>query len=304
MTSTATVTKRRQRGGLLALPAAGWLLVFFFIPVSLVLFYSFGEKPDIFETHSNEVFTFQRYLEALTGSNLGILLNSIWIGLVGTFLCLAVAMPFAYWLATKANPKRRGLYLALVLVPFWTNLLVRTIGWQIILAPEGWLSQWLMGAGLRAEPLGLLNTREAVLIGVVYNYLPMMILPLYVAFDRVAGNLREASADLGAGRVATFTRVTLPIAWPGILVAILLVFIPLMGDYITPTVLGGAQGSMIGQLVASQFQTAQNWALGSAMAVLLVVVVLLLAAGIWLLTKLIALPFQRRWRVSIEEMNS
>lgn len=135
----------------------------------------------------------------------------------------------------------------------------------------------------------------------VYNYLPMMILPLFVAFDRVSKNLREASADLGAGRVTTFTRVSLPIAWPGILVAILLVFIPLMGDYITPTVLGGAQGSMIGQLVASQFQTAQNWALGSAMAVLLVLVVLLLAAGIWLVTRLIALPFQRHWRVSLKE---
>lgn len=298
---TSTTTRSPRRGGLLALPAAAWLLVFFFIPVSLVLFYSFGEKPDIFETHSNDVFTFQRYFEALTGSNASILLNSIWVGVVGTFVCLLVALPFSYWLATKASPKRRGLYLALVLVPFWTNLLVRTIGWQVILSPEGWLSQLLMDVGLRAEPLGLLNTREAVLIGVVYNYLPMMILPLFVAFDRVSKNLREASADLGAGRVTTFTRVSLPIAWPGILVAILLVFIPLMGDYITPTVLGGAQGSMIGQLVASQFQTAQNWALGSAMAVLLVLVVLLLVAGIWLVTRLIALPFQRHWRVSLKE---
>lgn len=127
-----------------------------------------------------------------------------------------------------------------------------------------------------------------MLIGVVYNYLPLMILPLFVAFDRVGGSLREASKDLGANRIRTFTQVTVPLAQPGIIAGVLLVFIPLMGDYITATVLGGAKGNMIGQLVASQFQTAQNWALGSAMAVLLILVIALtVAAGallLWLLT--------------------
>lgn len=292
---------RRSMGSMLALPTVAWLIVFFLLPVGLVFWYSFGRKPSVFQTHSNDVFTFERYAEALSDSNGAVLWNSVGIALLGTLVCLLVALPFAYWIALKSNPKRRGLYLALVMVPFWTNLLVRTIGWQIILAPEGWLSQALQSSGVLSSPLALLNTREAVIIGVVYNYLPMMILPLFVAFDRVAGPLREASADLGANRVTTFLRVTLPLAWPGILVGILLVFIPLMGDYVTPTVLGGAQGMMIGQLVASQFQTAQNWALGSAMAVLVVVFVLAIAGLIWLVTKLIALPFQLAWRLELDE---
>ncbi|RRJ87949.1 ABC transporter permease [Gulosibacter macacae] len=300
-TAPAANRKRRGFGALLALPTAAWIILFSLLPVGLVFYYSFGRKPSVFGTHSNDVFTFDRYVEGLTGSNASVLWNSIGIALLGTLFCLIIALPFAYWLALKAKPSRRGLYLALVMVPFWTNLLVRTIGWQIILAPEGWLSQALQNSGLLQSPLAMLNTREAVLLGVVYNYLPMMILPLFVAFDRVAGPLREASADLGASRIGTFLRVTLPLAWPGILIAILFVFIPLMGDYITPTVLGGAQGMMIGQLVASQFQNAQNWALGSAMAVLLVITVLAIGAIIWLITKLIALPFKRHWSLTLKE---
>ena len=208
-----------------------------------------------------------------------------------------IGLPVAYWMAVKAPPSRRGLLLALVMVPFWTNFLVRTIGWQVILAPEGWLSTLLQAVGLIDGPLDILYTRTAVLIGVVYNYLPLMILPLFVAFDRVNGPLREASKDLGAGRWTTFVRVTLPLARPGIIAGVLLVFIPLMGDYITATVLGGAKGNMVGQLVASQFQTAQNWALGSAMAVLLIVVILATVAVGALIVWLVSMPFRARHRL-------
>ncbi len=285
----------------LALPAWAWLIAFFVAPVGMVLWFSFGYKPGIFGTHANDRLSFDRYAEALSPTFFQTFQNTLWVGVTGTLICLAISLPFAYWLALKSNPSRRGLYVALVMVPFWTNLLVRTIGWQIILAPEGWLSKLLQGIGLSNGPLSLLNTREAVIIGVVYNYLPMMILPLFVAFDRVAGPLREASADLGANRVTTFLRVTLPLAWPGILVGILLVFIPLMGDYVTPTVLGGAQGMMIGQLVASQFQTAQNWALGSAMAISLIMMIFLSIVAIWAITRLVALPFQRHWKLELGE---
>ena len=154
-------------------------------------------------------------------------------------------------------------------MPFWTNFLVRTLGWQIVLSPKGFLSNALQSLGLIDGRLDVLYTQGAVQLGVVYNYLPLMILPLFVAIDRAGPALREASADLGANRWRTLWQVTLPLAAPGIASGSLLVFIPLMGDYITASVLGGAQGNMIGQLVASQFNTAQNWALGSAMAVLL-----------------------------------
>jgi len=146
-------------------------------------------------------------------------------------------------------------------------------------------------------PIDLLYTREAVLLGVVYNYLPLMILPLFVAFDRVGPALREASKDLGAGKIVTFFRVTLPLSQPGIIAGVLLVFIPLMGDYITATVLGGAKGNMVGQLVAAQFQTAQNWALGSAMAVVLMLVITLTIGVCAVIIYLIALPFRMRNRL-------
>ncbi len=136
-----------------------------------------------------------------------------------------------------------------------------------------------------------------MIIGVVYNYLPLMILPLFVAFDRVGPALREASKDLGAGKWMTFFRVTLPLARPGIIAGVLLVFIPLMGDYITATVLGGARGNMVGQLVASQFQSAQNWALGSAMAVLLMIVIMLTIAAAAALIWLVTLPLRHRDRL-------
>ena len=279
----------------LAIPAWIWLLIFFVAPIFMVIVFSFGYKPSIFATHALDHLSFDRYLEALSPTFFSTFLNTLWIGILGTLLCLVIGGPVAYWIAVKAPPSKRGLLLALVMVPFWTNFLVRTIGWQVILSPEGWLSTALQAVGF--EPLAILNTRGAVLLGVVYNYLPLMILPLFVAFDRVNGPLREASKDLGAGKWTTFFRVTLPLAQPGVIAGVLLVFIPLMGDYITATVLGGAKGNMVGQLVASQFQTAQNWALGSAMAVVLIFVILVSAAVgagiVWLVT----LPFRARNRL-------
>lgn len=290
----------RLPGFALAIPAWAWLVTFFVVPVGAVLYFSFGYKPGIFGTHATDVLSFDRYAEALTPTFFDVFLNTLWVGIAGTLLCLAIGLPVAYWMAVKAPANRRGLLIALVMVPYWTNFLVRTIGWQIILAPEGWMSQLLQTVGITEGPLEILYTRTAVLIGVVYNYLPLMILPLYVAFDRVGPALREASKDLGANRVSTFLRVTFPLARPGIIVGLLLVYIPLMGDYITATVLGGAQGNMVGQLVASQFQAAQNWALGSAMAVLLIVVIVVSAAAIGLLLWLVSLPFRARNRVVLE----
>ncbi|WP_313355668.1 ABC transporter permease [Microbacterium sp.] len=291
---------RSPRFGL-AVPAWVWLALFFIAPIAMVVWFSFGYKPGIFGTHANDVLSFDRYAEAMSPTFFATFQNTLWVGILGTLLCLLIGAPVAYWMAVKAPPARRGLLIALVMVPFWTNFLVRTLGWQVILSPEGWLSSLLQGVGLIDGPIDVLYTRTAVLIGVVYNYLPLMILPLYVAFDRVGTPLREASKDLGANGMRTFLQVTVPLARPGIIAGVLLVFIPLMGDYITATVLGGAQGNMIGQLVASQFGTAQNWALGSAMAVLLILVIMLtigVAAGIlWL----ISLPFRNRSRLVLGE---
>jgi spermidine/putrescine transport system permease protein len=289
--------RRRPTGAALAIPAWVWLLLFFVAPVLMVVWFSFGYKPGIFGTHANDILSFDRYVEAMSPTFFSTFQNTLWVGVIGTILCFLIGAPVAYWMAFKVKPERRGILIALVLVPFWTNFLVRTIGWQVILSPEGAVSEFLQAIGLIGGPLDILYSRTAVLIGVVYNYLPLMILPLFVAFDRVGPALREASKDLGAGKVATFFRVTLPLSQPGIIAGVLLVFIPLMGDYITATVLGGAKGNMVGQLVASQFQTAQNWALGSAMAVVLMLVITLTIAVAGLIVWLVSLPFRRRNRL-------
>ncbi len=291
----------RLPGFALAIPAWAWLATFFIAPVAVVFWYSFGYKPGLFGTHATDRLSLDRYAEVLTPTFFDTFVATMWIALAGTALCLVIGGPVAYWMAVKAPPSWRGLLLALVLVPFWTNFLVRTIGWQVILAPEGWVSQAAQAIGLPA--FDILYTRAAVLLGVVYNYLPLMILPLFVAFDRVGEPLREASRDLGANRLRTFWRVTLPLARPGIIVGVLLVYIPLMGDYITATVLGGAKGNMVGQMVAAQFQTAQNWALGSAMAVTLILVIVLSAAAVGALLWLVSLPFRRANRVVLGEVS-
>lgn len=291
--------KLRWPKATLALPAWVWLLAFFAAPVGLVTWYSFGYKPGIFGTHATDILSFDRYAEALSPTFFTTFSNTLWVGVVGTLLCLVIGMPVAYWMAIKVPASKRGFLIAAVMIPFWTNFLVRTIGWQIILSPQGWLSNGLQWVGITDGPLEILYTRTAVLIGVVYNYLPLMILPLFVAFDRVGEPLREASKDLGAGRIQTFLRVTVPLARPGMIAGLLLVYIPLMGDYITATVLGGAKGNMAGQMVASQFQTAQNWALGSAMAVTLILTILSSAAVIALIIWLATLPFRRYYRLRL-----
>ncbi|WP_334137761.1 ABC transporter permease [Corynebacterium variabile] len=264
--------------GALSFPTWAYAVFFFVIPVVMVLAYSFGSKPDEFTAVTMDDPSFDRFGEALSGTFLTTFGATLRISVLGTILCLLISVPFAYWLAVKVSAKWRGILLALVMVPFWTNFLVRTLGWQIILSPDGFMSDLLMDLGLTGSPLDILYTRTAVQIGVVYNYLPLMVMPLFVAIDTAGEKLREASRDLGAGRFTTFFTVTLPLAMPGIVSGCLLVFVPLNGDYVTASVLGGASGSMIGQLIASQFNTAQNWALGSAMAVVLILATLLVVA--------------------------
>ncbi|WP_370616641.1 ABC transporter permease [Mumia sp. Pv 4-285] len=272
----------------LSFPVWAWLVFFVFTPLALVVWYSFGYKPDLFTAVSTDHLSFDRYGQVLDGAFMTMFWATLRIAVAGTLLCLLVAVPFAYWMAVKVDPRWRPLLLALVLVPFWTNFLVRTIGWQIILAPNGMASDVLNAIGILDGPLDILYTRSAVQLGVVYNYLPLMILPLYVVFERLDPSQREASRDLGAGRLRTFFAVTVPDALPGIASGCLLVFIPLMGDYLTASVLGGARGTMVGQVVARQFTSAQNWALGAAMAVTLMAFVLLtvlIAAAVFLLLR-------------------
>jgi len=291
--------RRRAPRFLLAIPAWFLFVFFFAVPVLFIFYYSFGYKPDIFRTIATDHLSFDRYGDSFSDTFRDVFSGTLQVSLTGTLLCLLIGFPFAYWLAVKVPARWRGLLLGLTIVPFWTNFLVRTLGWLILLQPNGPLSGVLQDLHLIGSPLDILDTREAVQLGVVYNYLPLMIFPLFVALDRLDPALREASKDLGANRWRTFRQVTLPLASPGVIAGLLLVFIPLTGDYITALVLGGAKGNMVGALVASQFNTAQNWALGSAMAVILILMILgtvAIFAAIGLVGRAL---IQRRRRVEI-----
>ena len=279
MTQRVPEAKRRARTFraprfALALPAWVWFVCFFSLPVLWIVYYSFGYKPNIFHPIATDKLSLDRYREGLSGAFIHVFSQTLQISITGTILCLLIGFPFAYWLATRVTARWRGVLLGLVIVPFFVNFLIRTIGWLILLAPSGPVSTLLQKWGLRSEPLHLLQTRGAVQLGVVYNYLALMIFPLFVTLDRLDPAMREASKDLGASRWKTFRQVTLPLAAPGIVAGLLLVFIPLSGDYITALVLGGAKGNMAGAMVASEFNTGLNWALGSAQAVILILMIL------------------------------
>ena len=272
----AGAKRRRLPRFALAVPAWVWFVLFFLIPVLWIVYYAvWGYKPDPFTAIAIGSPTLQNFKDALTGTFFQTFRATLQISILGTFLCLVIGFPFAYWLAVKVPPKWRGVGFALVIIPFWTNFLIRTLGWRILLAPEGPAASFLQTIGLLDGPLRFLDTRAAVQLGVVYNYLPLMIFPLFVALDRLDPALREASKDLGAGRFTTFRQVTLPLAMPGIVAGMLLVFIPLTGDFITAAILGGAKGNMVGNMVFGRFLVAQNWAQGSAMAILLIAMILL-----------------------------
>ena len=235
----------------LAVPSFLWYLLLFVIPGALVIVNSFGAKvqgsPGRVDFANP---SFERYREVLRGPFRTVLGQTIRTSLIGTILCLIIGLPVAYYLAFKVGQRAKVVVLALLMIPFFTNFLLRTLSWRIVLQPNGFVSNFLrdghwftLGRSLRVTPLQILDTRSAVQIAIVYNYLPLVVFPLWVALDRVDLHLREASKDLGAGRVGTFFQVTLPLARPGIVAALVLVFVPLSGDYVTAKLLGAALNS-------------------------------------------------------------
>jgi spermidine/putrescine transport system permease protein len=286
----------------LAIPSFVWYVFLFVVPVGLVVVNSFGTKvqgePGKVDLNSP---TLDRYRDvvAADGTFRTVLRQTMQTSLIGTALCLLISLPVAYYLAFKVGPRAKTIVLALLMVPFFTNYLLRTLAWKIVLQPKGFVSNFLQdthwftfGQTLRDGPIQVLDTRTAVQLAIVYNYLPLMIFPLWVALDRVELHLREASKDLGANRIRTFLRVTLPLAMPGIVAGLILVFVPLSGDYVTAALLGGVKGNMIGAQVAEQYFKAQDAASGSAIAVSLIISILVvlgvIAAFVWFMRKLLA----------------
>lgn len=269
------------RGLVPSLPAFAWLCVFFLVPAAMVAVFSFGEST-YFGTEPVDLASpsLDRYGEAANETFRIVFVNTVQIAVVGTALCLLLAFPMAYLIATRLTGFWKYGAIAAVVIPYWMPFLLRTYSWRILLGDNGPLA-----AGLGLDGFGIIDTLAGAQLGVVYNYLPLAVLPIVVALDRLDPALRRAGRDLGASPWRVFWQVTLPAVRPGVISAGLLVFIPLMGDYVTPAVLGGVRASVVGSLVSSSFLQSQDWALGAAAAVLLIVLVIaILAAAAIVLT--------------------
>lgn len=252
-----------RRGFLLALPGFAYLLIFFVIPLGIVFFYSFGRRGAFAPIVFDDWPTLVSYRRMFIPVVVTILWRSLWLAVVTTALCLVMAYPFSYYIATRSSRVRNAL-LVLVMIPFWTNFLVRTYAWRVILGSDGPWAQITQALGF--EPVRLLFTNTAILIGLVYGFLPFMVLPLYASIERMDWSLVEAARDLYASGWEAFRRVTLPLTMPGIIAGSILVFIPSLGAFVTPEILGGAQTTMVGSFIVTQFLAARDWAFGSALS--------------------------------------
>ena len=269
-----------------ALPFA-WLLLFFLIPFGIVLKISLSE-PATAQPPYRPVFDwaagFEGWRDAASALGLanfatlfqdslywGAALSSVRIAAISTALLLVVGYPVAYALA-RAPAAWRPMLVALVILPFWTSFLIRVYAWIGILKPEGLLNAGLLKLGLISEPLQIANTETAVLIGIVYAYLPFMILPLYATLERLDESLLEAARDLGASPTRAFWTVTVPLSAPGVFAGLLLCFIPIVGEFVIPDLLGGSGSLMIGHTLWTEFFSNRDWPLASAVAVVLLVI--------------------------------
>ena len=263
--------KRKSENWLTAVmlaPTFLWFLFMLILPLVVILVFSFGERAAVGGYAGG--FTFEHYTNL--SSRLKAFQNTMTIAPLGTLLCLLVAYPLAYYLALRVSKKFKLILLVLVIVPFWTSLLVRTYAWIFILGGRG-IPTLLEFIGF--EDVSLINTQGAVLSGIVYGYLPLMVFPIFVSLEKLDRRLLEASNDLGASPLKTFWQVTLPLSMPGIATGCMLVFILLMGEFLIPAFLGGGKVYFIGNALVDLFLQSRNWPFGAAISVTLVAIMLI-----------------------------
>ena len=256
-------------------PPLVWLVLFFLVPLAIVWAYSFGHNEGL--TQIAITGTFKNYARAIEPLYLKIFLKSAWVAALTTGLCLVIGFPVALAI-TFASQKAKAWLLLLIMLPFWTNLLIRTYALIAVLRDEGYINkslEWLWTLADKVlplapfQPIPMMHTNFAVIVGLVYVHLPFMVLPLYSALDRLDKSLLEASLDLGAGHMRTLFKVVVPLALPGIASGILITFIPALGAYLTPDLLGGPDSQMIANVIERQFKRANDWPFGAALSFLL-----------------------------------
>ncbi|WP_209015005.1 ABC transporter permease [Roseibium limicola] len=280
-------SSRIYRGNGVKLMLPSWLIIgsFLLLPVMMMAVYSFLTKEFRggviweFSLAAYDQFFFDRGLfgdepPKLEWTYIGIFWRSIWQAGLATIACLLIGFPTAWFIATR-DPKSRSIWLFLVTIPYWVNLLIRTVSMKFLIRDTGPLNEFLMASGIISEPLGLINTNFAVQLGLFYSYLPFMVLPIYAAVERYDFALSEAAADLYAGTWTILRLVILPVVKPGIIAGCILVFVPSLGAFLAPDLLGGAKTFMIGSLIEEQFKgSAGNWPFGAAASMILLTIVM------------------------------
>ena len=262
----------RLRAATLVLPGIGWLLLFFVLPLVLIFVVSLGSR-DPLGRISLDVLSLDNYARAFDPVFLPTFLNSIKYATVTTILSLAIGYPIAYWIS-RYGGRHKVLLVILVMLPFWTSYLIRTYSWIILLRDNGVVNSVLQAVGLTSEPIILMNTDVSVILGMTYGFLPFAILPLFVSIDRLDPDLIAAGRDLYASGRGAFLHVTLPLTMPGIVAAGLLTFIPALGDFVTPDLLGGPQTTTIAKNIQELFLAGRDWPYGSALGFVLMIVTL------------------------------
>ena len=261
------------RNTILALPGLGWLVLFFVVPLGFIVVVSLGTRDELHRIVLDPL-TLENYQQVFNPVFVSTLQQSLYVAAATTALSLVIGFPIAYWIS-RYGGRRKALLLVLVMLPFWTSYLIRTYAWMTILGDNGVVNQALMTTGVIDEPLILLYTNFSVILGMVYGYLPFTILPLFVSIDRLDPNLVAAGRDLYANGRQAFLHVTLPLVRPGLIAAGLLTFIPAMGDFVTPDILGGGKVTTIARIIQERFLEGRDWPYGAALGFVLTVLTLL-----------------------------
>ncbi|MEW6281389.1 MAG: ABC transporter permease, partial [Candidatus Eremiobacterota bacterium] len=267
---------RQRAGWLLVLPLVLWMGAFYLIPMISVTLNSLHTVNADYEIEP--AYTLENFTRAANPDYLPVLKRSVAYAAATTAFCLLLGYPLAYFIALHGG-RNKGRYLVMLMLPFWTSYMVRTYAWKSLLQTEGLVNGTLQALNLTQEPVNLLNTPFSVILGLTYCFLPFAALPIYVSLERMDRRLLEASADLGGSPASTFWRVVFPLSQPGVVAAVLLTFVPALGDFVTPELLGGPETFMIGNLIQEQFLQLFDWPFGSALALLLMLLMLLSIAA-------------------------
>lgn len=258
------------------LPLLAWLVLFVVAPTFMLVAVSFADRDSLGRIVYD--FSLRNYIRAFDWVWMKILLESLWYALLTTIFCLGIGYPVAYAIG-RASERWRKLLLVLVMVPFWTNFLIRTYAWIAILSKEGLLNSLLVSAGIFAEPVAILYTPFAIVLGLVYNFLPFMILPIFTSVEKLDAVLIDAAHDLGAGPLRAFFKVILPITLPGIKAGIMMVFVPSIAMFAITTLMGGGTNPTIGEVIFKQFTSGRNQPFGAALGTILLVIFLVALWG-------------------------